>query len=286
MNLLEAIELHLPRGYTIQGKLGAGGTSSVYLATSLERDERLAVKVMLVGSVNDDSVDRFLREMQLLKRLDHPRIVRLLQPGEANGALFFTMPYIDGQTLRERLQIVGTLTVRESLLVTRDIADALGHAHAKGVVHRDVKPENIFLAEDGAYLIDFGYANGPGDAGGKSAFIAGTPAYMSPEQVAGKRVEDWRSDYFSLGCVLHEMLAGRPPFASDSARATMARRATEAAPDVRSLRSDVPDDVAAIITRSLDSDPARRYATAGFLRSALDAALQRLDERGEAAPRG
>jgi serine/threonine-protein kinase len=280
MNLLEAIELHLPRGYTIQGKLGAGGTSSVYLATSPERAERLAVKVMLLGTVNAESIDRFLREMQLLKRLDHPRIVRLLQPGEANGALFFTMPYIDGQTLRERLQATGPLPVREALMVARDIGDALGHAHAKGVVHRDVKPENIFLARAGAYLMDFGYANAPGDAGGKSAFIAGTPAYMSPEQVAGKRAEDWRSDYFSLGCVLHEMLAGQPPFAIDTARATMARRAPEAPPDVRTLRADAPDDVAAIIRRSLHADPASRYPTAGFLRAALDAALARVEAKG------
>jgi serine/threonine-protein kinase len=286
MNLLEAIELHLPRGYTIQGKLGAGGTSSVYLATSLERDERLAVKVMLVGSVNDDSVDRFLREMQLLKRLDHPRIVRLLQPGEANGALFFTMPYIDGQTLRERLQVVGTLTIREALLVTRDIADALGHAHAKGVVHRDVKPENIFLAEDGAYLIDFGYANGPGDAGGKSAFIAGTPAYMSPEQVAGKRVEDGAATTSpSAACCTRCWPDDRPSPATPRAP-TMARRSTEAPPDVRSLRADVPDAVAAIITRSLHPDPAQRYAAAGFLRSALDAALDRLEGNEAAASSG
>ena len=279
MNLLEAIELHLPRGYAIQGKLGAGGTASVYLATAPGRAERLAVKVMLMGSVNPESVDRFLREMQLLKRLDHPRIVRILEPGEANGALFFTMPYIDGHTLRERLQTVGRLPVREALLVARDVADALAYAHGRGVVHRDVKPDNIFLAADGAYLMDFGLAASPGEGGGgRPTHVVGTPDYMSPEQASGTRTEDWRSDYFSLGCVLYEMLTGQRPFAPGSSpRATIARRpAEQAAPDVRATRPEVPEDVAAIVRRTLDPSPTGRFATAGFLRMALDAALARL----------
>jgi len=280
MNLLEAIELHLPRGYAIQGKLGAGGTSSVYLAAAPGRAERLAVKVMLLGTVNGESVDRFLREMQLLKRLDHPRIVRLLEPGEANGALFFTMPYIDGETLRERLQRTGRLPVRDALLVARDVGDALAHAHGRGVVHRDVKPENIFLAADGAYLMDFGFAATPGTEAGPRTHVVGTPGYMSPEQAAGGRAEDWRSDYFSLGCVLYEMLVGRGPFADATPRAASARRPAGPAgpaPDVRELRPEVPTAVAAIVRRSLDPSPANRFATAGFLRAAIEGALAEID---------
>src|SRR5512143_784894 len=133
-SLLETIELHLPRGYTIRGKLGDGATSSVYLACGAEPDERLAVKVMLLGTVTDHSIDRFLREMQVLEKLDHPRIPRLLEPGEANGSLFFTMPYIDGETLRVRLRKQGRLPIRDALLIARDIGSALDHAHARGVV--------------------------------------------------------------------------------------------------------------------------------------------------------
>jgi eukaryotic-like serine/threonine-protein kinase len=283
MNLLDAVELHLPRGFTIQEELGAGATSTVYLASSADRNERLVVKVMHPGTVTSASMDRFFSEMQALKKLKHPRIIPILEPGEANGALFFTMPHIAGETLRARLQRGAHLSVREVLLVARDITDALGHAHAKGIVHRDVKPENILLAEDGAYLMDFGCANiqglaQPGGAAAESRLIVGTPDYMSPEQVTGKRPEDWRSDFYSLGCVMHEMLTGSPPFSADSPRATMMRRLTELPPDVRSFRPEIPEDVAVIIRRNLDVHPAERFATATFLRGALDGALQGLGE--------
>ena len=228
MSLLEAIELHIPRGYVVQGKLGGGATSVVYLAGMPGRnDERLAVKVLLHGTMTNDAGHRFLREMQVLEKLDHPRIPRILEPGEANGKLFFTMPYIDGQTLGARLRSSGRLPLRESLLVARDIGEALEHAHARGIVHRDVKPDNIFLGADGAYLMDFGLAitsdSEPGSGTDWKGLIAGTPAYMSPEQAAGNRVEGWRSDFFSLGCVLYEMLTGQQAFASTSVRETMER---------------------------------------------------------------
>jgi eukaryotic-like serine/threonine-protein kinase len=283
MNLLAAIELHLPRGFTIQEQLGKGATSTVYLARCAATGARLVVKVMRPGTVTTASVDRFLREMQTLRKLEHPRIIPILEPGEANGAFFFTMPYRDGVTLRARLQASGPLTVRESLLVARDVNDALGHAHAKGIVHRDVKPENILLADGGAYLMDFGFANTaetpPNGGAPKNAyFIVGTPDYVSPEQVTGKQASDWRSDFFSLGCVMYEMLTGTTPFAAGSPRATMMRRLAQSPPDVRSLRPGVPDDVASIIRCNLELYPSARFATAGFLRVALDAALERLDQ--------
>ena len=280
-SLLEAIELHLPRGYKIRGKLGDGATSSVYLAVGESPTERLAVKVMLLGTVTEHSIDRFLREMQVLEKLDNPHIPRILEPGEANGSLFFTMPYIDGETLRMRLRREGRLPIREALMIARDIGNALDHAHGRGVVHRDVKPENIFLAKEGAYLIDFGLAiTSDIESNGRAGSVSGTPEYMSPEQASSFRLEGWRSDFFSLGCVLYEMLAGKTPFHGGSARETMARRQVAAPPDIREIRPDVSPELAAVIRRSLATDPSMRYATAGYLRRALDGALEQLDAVG------
>jgi eukaryotic-like serine/threonine-protein kinase len=280
-SLLETIELHLPSGYTIRGKLGDGATSSVYLACGADPDERLAVKVMLLGSVTDESINRFLREMQVLEKLEHPRIPRILDPGEASGSLFFTMPYIDGETLRAKLRRSGRLPVREALTIVRDIGGALDHAHGRGVVHRDVKPENIFIAQEGAYLIDFGLAiTSDAESAGKADSISGTPEYMSPEQASRDRMEGWRSDFFSLGCVFYEMLAGKTPFHGGSARETMKRRQTAPPPDVRDVRPDVPEEVSVIIKRTLNTDPSMRFPTAGYLRRALDTALELVDAIG------
>jgi len=277
INLLDAIELHLPRGCTIQGKLGDGATSSVYLASRAGGTDRLAVKVMLTGTVTDESLDRFVREMQILEKLEHPGIPRLLEAGEANGSLFFTMPYIEGETLRARLSRVGRFSVSEALAVARDIGDVLDYAHSRGVVHRDVKPANIYLSTHRAYLMDFGLAyiseNGAESGRGAANMMAGTPEYMSPEQAAGDGSEDWRSDFFSLGCVLFELLAGKTAFGGETVRETIARRLRSSAPDIRTHRPDVPDDVAAILRRTLDPHPAGRYPTGALLRGALDAAL-------------
>jgi serine/threonine-protein kinase len=276
MNLLDAIELHLPRGYSIHRKLGDGATSSVYLASRPDGIDRLAVKVMLMGTVTDESLDRFVREMQILEKLDHPGIPRILEAGEANGSLFFTMPYIEGQTLRTFLGGVGRLSVRDALLIARDIGDALDYAHSRGVVHRDVKPANIYMAADRAYLMDFGLASSS-DSGVQPirdrGNLLGTPEYMSPEQATGAGIEDWRSDFFSLGCVLFEMLAGHLAFGGETVRETIARRINASAPDIRTIRADVPEDVAAILKRTLDPYPAGRYATGAMLRGALEAAL-------------
>ena len=288
MTILDAIQRHLPSGYTIQDQLGAGATSWVYVARHAGGETPLAVKVMHPGMMKGASVDRFAREMQILRTLGHPRIIPLLESGEAAGALFFTMPYVDGRTLREVLQRERVLPIREALVVARDVADALGHAHGRGVIHRDVKPENILVADDAAYLFDFGFANAPSltsqqIADEEARMTIGTPAYMSPEQVSGKRADDWRSDFFGLACVLQEMLTGHPPFVDGTARAVMSRRASEQPADVRTLRPDVPDDVAAIIRRNLAVSPNDRFATASFLRMALESSLGRLDEAEAAA---
>ena len=284
MSLLQAVERHLPSGYTIREQLGAGATSWVYLARKDEHGPALAVKVLQPGLTRDISTNRFLREMQILRTLDHPRIIPLLEPGEADGALFFTMPYVPGETLRARLDAQQKLPLREALAVARDVAEALGHAHGRGVVHRDVKPDNILLADGRAYLMDFGFASAPSltppKAAAQDARLAiGTPDYMSPEQVMGKRAEDWRGDFFSLACVLQEMLCGRPPFSGGSPRAVMERRTTDAPEDLRTLCPDVPIEVVTLVRRNLSISPNDRFATAGMLHMALAAALERLDEQ-------
>jgi serine/threonine-protein kinase len=203
------------------------------------------VKVLHGRALRPGHADRFRREIEILQKLEHARIVPILAAGEADGVCFFTMPFVDGETLRARLHADGPLSARDTLLIARDIADALGHAHGRGVVHRDVKPENVLISADGAQLMDFGFASAPSlmshDAlDGEAALVIGTPHYISPEQVRGRQASDWRGDFFSLGCVMHEMLTGRPPWVAASARELMRLRLADAAPDVRRLRADVP----------------------------------------------
>jgi serine/threonine-protein kinase len=293
VSLLQAVERRLPDGFTIQEQIGAGATSWVYRASRsdaaadapasaadassaepaaaerLATDDHIIVKVMRSGTVTPARVDRFVREMRILQKLSHPRIVPILEPGEVDGALYFTMPYVRGETLRASLDRHGPLTVQDALDVAHDLADALGHAHAQGVVHRDVKPENILLSTGGAYLLDFGFASAPSLTSDEAAAreareMVGTPDYVSPEEVSGARAGDWRSDFYSLGCVLFEMLAGQPPFTGGSPRATSCA-ATTPAPDVRTFPAPTAHDVAFIVRRCLERSPNDRFPTASFL---------------------
>ena len=282
IDLLSALELHLGHGFTIEADAGAGATASVYIARRGDTGERVVVKVMRIGTQSDAREDRFVREMRILRKLDHPRIIPMREFGEASGMLFFTMPFIEGETLRARLDREGKLPIRPALRIASDVVAALSHAHANGIVHRDLKPANILVSGDDAYVMDFGLAWAPDltvsdETERESRFIVGTPEYVSPEQVTGRRGDDWRGDFFSLGCVLYEMLAGRTPWADESARGTLRRRVSEPAPDVRELRPEVPDDVASIVRRALALHPSDRFATAGMMQMALDAALERMD---------
>ncbi len=282
MSHSDVVARHLPPGFALERQLGAGGTSAVYLARRVADGACLVLKVLHPRVLANGGAERFLREIEILRRLDHPRIVPIGAPGQADGLLFFTMPFVEGETLRARLHAGGPMAVRETLLIARDVTDALGHAHGRGVVHRDVKPENILLTDGGAQLMDFGFASAPSLTSSsrrddEAAFAIGTPHYMSPEQVSGRQAGDWRSDFFSLGCVMQEMLTGRPPWVARSARELLRRRVGEPAPDVRTVRPDVPSDVAAVVRCTLAPYPNDRYATAAFLRSALDAALHRIE---------
>ena len=282
MNLIAAIESRLGTGWSIVDELGTGATSRVYLATSAETGARMVVKVMKSGAAEKERSQYFLLEMQVLQKMSHPNVVPITDAGEAQGVLFFTMPFIEGETMRQRLGRDGAFPMGEAVRIARDIAVALSHVHSNGVVHRDVKPENILLTPDGkVVLLDFGHARAPAivpnaDSHDARKYIVGTANYVSPEQVSGRRVADSRSDLYSLGCVLLEMLTGMVPFVASSARETMQRRVDEPPPDVRALRPDVPDEVAAVLKRSMMVDPAERYMSADQMAEALSSTLNLL----------
>jgi len=280
MNLIAAIESRLGTGWSITGELGTGATSRVYIATRGD-GERIVVKVMKSGAAAAERSQYFLLEMQVLQKMTHPNVVRITDAGEAQGVLFFTMPFIEGQSLQQRLMREGAFPLADATRAARDVALALGHVHSHGVVHRDVKPENILLAPNGAVLLDFGHARAPSlmptaDSLDGRKYIIGTANYISPEQVSGRRVADSRSDIYSLGCVLLEALTGQLPFAASSSRESMQRRLDEPPPDIRSVRPDVPGELARVLGRALMVDPAGRYMSADLMADDLSAALELL----------
>jgi serine/threonine-protein kinase len=280
MNLIAAIESRLGTGWSISGELGTGATSRIYLATRGTDGKRVVVKVMKSGAAEAARSQYFLLEMQVLQKMSHPNVVRITDAGEAQGVLFFTMPFIEGETMRHRLAREGAFPMSDATRIARDVAMALAHVHSHGVVHRDVKPENILLSPNGAVLLDFGHARAPAIMPSVDShdakYIVGTPNYVSPEQVSGRRVADSRSDVYSLGCVLLEMLTGQIPFVATSARESMRRRVDEPPPDVRALRPDVPEELAGVLKRSMMIDPAERYMSAGQMADALTITLDLL----------
>jgi len=281
MNLIAAIESRLGTGWSIAGELGTGATSRVYLATRGTDGERVVVKVMKSGAAEAARSQYFLLEMQVLQKMSHPNVVPISAAGEAQGVLFFTMPFIEGETMRHRLARDGAFSMSDAARTARDVAMALAHVHSHGVVHRDVKPENILISRNCAVLLDVCHALAPAimqstDSNDSKKYIVGTPNYVSPEQVSGRRVADSRSDVYSLGCVLLEMLTGQIPFAASSARGSMQRRVVEPPPDVRALRPDVPEELAAVLKRAMMIDPAERYMSAEQMAEGLTTALDLL----------
>jgi TolB-like protein len=245
--------------------------ATVYLAQDLRHDRPVALKVLMPELAASLGAERFQREIKLAARLQHPHILTVLDSGEAAGQLWFTMPYVEGESLRDRLRRERQLPVEDALRITREAAQALQYAHEHGVVHRDIKPENLLLTKDGNTLVaDFGIARGlEGDEHlTKTGSGMGTPAYMSPEQASGDKSLDARSDIYSLGCVLYEMLAGEPPFTGSSAVAIIAKWLTEPAPSVRAARPDVPESIDQSIQQALAQSAADRFATtAEFVRA-------------------
>jgi eukaryotic-like serine/threonine-protein kinase len=263
--------------YTVERELGRGGMATVYLAQDLKHKRPVALKVLHAELAHALGPARFEREIETAARLQHPHILTVHDSGETQGQLWFTMPYVEGESLRDRLAREKQLPVADALRIASEAARALDYAHRHGVLHRDIKPENILLAEDGTTLVaDFGIARALG-AGGAEKLTAtgvaiGTPAYMSPEQGSGERTLDARTDVYALGCVLYEMLAGEAPWTGPTAQAIIARRFSEPAPSVRRVRPTVPAAVDAAIQRALAPVPADRFPTARSFADALAAA--------------
>jgi eukaryotic-like serine/threonine-protein kinase len=253
--------------YRIEEEIGRGGMAAVYLAEDLRHGRKVAIKVLLAGPGQAYEPQRFLREIRIAARLSHPQILPVHDSGECDGMLYFVMPYAGCETLRDRLNREGQLPIDAALRIARAVGTALGYAHRHHVIHRDIKPENILLQEGEPVVADFGVATAMSAAGGDNVYITdrgfavGTPAYMSPEQASAERDLDGRSDLYSLACVLYEMLAGEPPFAGSSPRATMARHAIEAVPAIRTLRPTAPLAVELALQRALAKNPVERFAT-------------------------
>ena len=270
--MIDRLRKALAERYAIERELGRGGMATVYLAEDLKHHRPVAVKVLEPELASVLGPDRFLREIEISAGLDHPHILPLYDSGEADGFLYYVMPYIETGSLRDRLAREKQLPVDDALQIAREVADALSYAHGHDVVHRDIKPENIMLAGGHARVADFGIARAINAAGGQrltqTGLAVGTPVYMSPEQAAGGTAVDGRSDLYSLGCVLFEMLAGSPPF-TGTAESIVRQHLVVEPPAITSLRPAVPAQVAAAIMRALAKTPADRFSPAGQFADAL-----------------
>jgi TolB-like protein len=262
--------------YVIEREVGRGGMAVVYLAEDRRHRRQVAIKVLRPELAAALGADRFLQEIDVAARLQHPHILPLYDSGEGMGILYYVMPYVPGETLRARLTREKQLPVADAVQVACDVADALAFAHSHGVVHRDIKPENILFMGGHAVVADFGIARALDVAGGRrltgAGVVLGTPTYMSPEQAGGGDV-DGRSDVYALGCVLYEMLAGSPPFTAPTVDAMLAQLLTEEPPPVTTLRPAAPATVTEALRRALAKTPADRYATAREFADAMEAAL-------------
>ncbi len=262
--------------YIIDRELGRGGMATVYLAREPKHERFLALKTLRPELAMALGRERFLREIKLAARLQHPNILPVYDSGDAGGTLYYVMPFVEGESLRDRLEREPQLPLEEALQIAREVADALSYAHSHDVVHRDIKPENIMLSGGHAIVADFGIARAVSAAGGdkltETGLAIGTPAYMSPEQAAGTGHVDRRSDIYSLACVLYETLAGQPPFTGPTAQAIMARHSLDSVPRLRIVRETIPDALEAVINRALAKVPADRYSTADQFAAALTAA--------------
>lgn len=273
MSLHARLSTALGSRYTIEHELGRGGMAIVFQALDHKHDRRIAVKVFRPELSAALGTDRFLQEIQITARLQHPHIVPLHDSGAADGLLYYIMPLVEGESLRARLDREKQLPLDEALATARDVADALSHAHSHGVVHRDVKPENILLSGGHALVADFGVAGAISAARRgrltQPGLAVGTPAYMSPEQAAGRDDLDGRSDVYSLGCVLYEMLAGQAPFTGKTPDALAARHLAEDPPSLHAVRTSVPTELERVIGRALAKTPADRFRTAAEFQEAL-----------------
>ena len=261
--------------YELLEVIGRGAAADVYRARDLRHNRDVAVKVLRNELTQSLTADRFTREIGIAAQLTHPHILPLYDSGEAGGQFYYVAPFIEGESLRHRLEREHQLPPREAVVIVRALASALECAHARGIVHRDIKPENVLLASGQALLADFGIARMLQTHGDKSftltGIVLGTPQYMSPEQAVGEEAVDGRSDIYSLGCMLYEMLAGEPPFRGDSVQAVIAARFTGEIRDVREVRGEVPAALAELVSAMVMRQPAQRVQTAAQLSELLGA---------------
>ncbi len=275
-DMLERLKGAVVARYAVERELGAGGMAVVYLAEDRKHHRPVALKVLRPELAQALGPERFLREIEFAARLTHPHILPLYDSGEADGFLYYVMPFIEGASLRDRLDKEKQLPVDEALRITGEVADALDYAHAEGVIHRDIKPENVLLSGGHALVVDFGIGKALSAAGAdqltQTGLAVGTPAYMSPEQAAGDGELDGRSDLYALGCVLYEMLAGEQPFTGATAQAVIAKRFTESVPAVSSRRDTLPGTLDPVVSKVLSKIPADRFTTGAQFAAALELA--------------
>jgi len=270
---VDALASALADRYAIERELGRGGMATVYLAQDLKHRRQVALKVLRPEVAGALGADRFLKEIELSARLQHPHILGLLDSGTAGDVLYYVMPYVEGESLRDRLDRESQLQVDAAVTLAREVAGALDYAHRHGVVHRDIKPENILLSADQALVADFGIAKAFDAAGGEklteTGLSLGTPHYMSPEQASATRSLDGRSDIYALGCVLYEMLAGAPPFTGPNAQSILARHSVDPVPSLHTVRGTVPVGIEWAIGKAMAKVPADRFASAAEFADAL-----------------
>ncbi len=271
--IISRLSTALADRYKIEREIGAGGMATVYLAEDLKLHRKVALKVLRPELAAALGPERFLREIEIAAKLHHPHILALHDSGEVDGFLYYVMPYVEGESLRDRLNREKQLPVEDALQIAREVADALGSAHRHDVIHRDIKPENILLEEGHAVVADFGIARAIHAAGGEqlteTGLAVGTPAYMSPEQAMGSKELDGRSDLYSLGCVLYEMLAGQPPFTGATVESIVHQQIAVEPRPVTELRPAVPAEVVAALSRVLSKAPADRFSPAAQFAEAL-----------------
>ena len=262
--MLERLRAHISDRYTIEKELGRGGMATVYLATDVKHEREVAIKVLLPELSATIGAERFEREIKVAAKLQHPHILGLFDSGEADGLLYYVMPFVKGESLRDKLDREGQLSVEDAIQLTVEVAGALGLAHEQNIVHRDIKPENIMISNGHALVADFGIARAVEEGGAakltQTGMAVGTPVYMAPEQAVGEKVGP-AADIYSLGCMLYEMLAGEPPFTGKNATQIMARHAMEQVPSVRIVRQSVPEEVEEAIFAAMGKSPADRPKT-------------------------
>jgi serine/threonine protein kinase len=261
----------LPPRYRVKREIGRGGMATVYLADDVQESREVAIKVLSGELGSSLDATRFEREIKIAGELQHPNILRAYDSGSAKGIVFYVMPFIAGKSVRARLEEEKFLSIDEAIRITSEVCDALDFAHARGVVHRDIKPENILLQDGHAIVADFGIARVIAEQGAtltQTGLSLGTAQYMSPEQASAEKV-DGRSDIYSLGCVLYEMLVGEPPFTGPNAMAILARAITQPVPSIRVVRTSVPEAIEFAVLKSLERVPIDRFQSAKEFRDAI-----------------